>query len=236
MDEDRLLALLERFQAERVEYILVGGHAVRLNGFVRSTEDIDILLPSSVENGRRVIRALGFLQSSAELQPEWFVVSPDGPENIRVADDLLIDLLFAANGETYESLRPHVRTIDILGVQVRTLDIEGLLKTKTNYRGKDLADRQVLQSLQAVVPTMQQLKNTRLIRIHGSDAIDKLGFDLASRTVVVVFKGGDTVYGYPNLSDDEVEGLLAVLENGQSLGHFVATVIKPNHDHERVQL
>ena len=62
MGEDSLLRLLGRFQAEGVQYILIGGQAVRLNGFLRATEDIDILLPSSIENGRRVIRALDFLQ------------------------------------------------------------------------------------------------------------------------------------------------------------------------------
>ena len=64
MKPDALLDLLQRFQVEGVAYVLVGGHAVRLNGFTRNTEDIDILLPSSVENGRRVIRALSFLPSS----------------------------------------------------------------------------------------------------------------------------------------------------------------------------
>lgn len=147
MQTDALLDLLRRFQAEGVQYILVGGHAVRLNGFVRATEDIDILLPSSLENGRRVIRALAFLESSAELRPEWFEVSASEPENIRVADELLIDLLFAANGETYDSLQPHVRTLDVQGVPVRTLDIEGLLRTKTDWRDKDRIDREALRRL-----------------------------------------------------------------------------------------
>jgi len=147
MEQDALLDLLRRFQAEGVQYILVGGHAVRLNGFVRATEDIDILLPSSLENGLRVIRALGFLASGAQLQPEWFEVPPGEPENIRVADDLLIDLLFAANGQTYESLADHVRILTVEGVDIRTLDIEGLLKTKTDYRDKDRIDRDVLERL-----------------------------------------------------------------------------------------
>jgi hypothetical protein len=146
-DSDGLLKLLARFQAEGVQYILVGGQAVRLNGFARFTEDIDILLPSSVENGRRVIRALDFLPSSEELQPEWFEVPPGEPENIRVADELLIDLLFAANGQTYESLRDHVRVTTLEGVAIQTLDIEGLLKTKTDYRDKDRIDREALERL-----------------------------------------------------------------------------------------
>lgn len=149
MDQDALLKLLARFQAEGVQYVLVGGHAVRLNGFVRATEDIDILLPSSVENGRRVIRALDFLASSKDLDPAWFEVPPGDPENIRIADDLLIDLLFAANGQTYETLRDHIRTLHVDGVEVRTLDIEGLLKTKTDYRDKDRIDREALNRLKS---------------------------------------------------------------------------------------
>ena len=125
MKPDALLDLLQRFQVEGVAYVLVGGHAVGLNGFNRTTEDIDILLPSSVENGRRVIRALSFLPSSQELVAEWFAPPADEPENIRVADALLINMLFAANGQTYESLQDHVRTLTVDGVRICTLDIEG---------------------------------------------------------------------------------------------------------------
>ncbi len=151
MNPDALLDLMRRFQAEGVQYILIGGQAVRLNGFVRATEDIDILLPSSLENGLRVIRALGFLSSSRELDPAWFEVAQDAPENIRVADDLLIDLLFAANGQSYTSLLPHVRTLEVDGVSIRTLDIEGLLKTKTDYREKDRIDTEALLRLKRLL-------------------------------------------------------------------------------------
>ena len=151
MNPDALLGLLRRFQAEGVAYVLVGGHAVRLNGFNRSTEDIDILLPSSLENGRKVIKALSFLPSSQELEEEWFAPPAGEPENIRVADELLIDLRFAANGQTYESLQSHIRTLNVEGVAIRTLDIEGLLKTKTDYRDKDRIDREALERLRKLL-------------------------------------------------------------------------------------
>jgi hypothetical protein len=145
--EDDLLELLARFGREQVEYVLIGGHAVRLNGYVRGTEDIDILLPSSIENGRKVIRALDYLPSSAELDPAWFDVDPEAPDNIRIWDKVVIDLLFAANGQSYESLRDHIRQVDLHGTSVRVLDIEGLLKTKTDFREKDLLDKSVLQRI-----------------------------------------------------------------------------------------
>jgi hypothetical protein len=144
-----LLHVLKRFQEEGVRYVLVGGQSVRLNGFLRNTEDIDILLPHSVDNGLRVIRALNFLPSAAQLDAQWFASSTEEPENIRVADDLLIDLLFAANGETFDSLQAHIKTLQVEGVTVQTLDIDGLLKTKTDYREKDVLDKQALRRLQA---------------------------------------------------------------------------------------
>lgn len=96
-----------------------------------------------------MIRALSFLASSAELEPGWFASSAVEPETIRVADELLIDLLFAANGQTFESLQDHVRCLQVDGVEIRMLDIDGLLKTKTDYRDKDRIDREVLLRLKA---------------------------------------------------------------------------------------
>ena len=148
-DGQSLSRLFEGLHREGVEYVLVGGQAVRLNGFVRATEDVDILLSQSRENGERTKRALSFLASAKEIDPTWFEPSPTGEvENIRVADDLLVDLLFSANGETYLTLQPHIRTIDLEGVPVRVLDIPGLLKSKTDYREKDVLDRSVLTRIQ----------------------------------------------------------------------------------------
>ena len=144
---DPLLRLLRRLHEGGVRYILVGGQAVRLNGFLRATEDIDLLLPLSRPNGEQLIRALDFLPSAKELDPGWFDSDSGSSENIRIADDLLIDLLFVANGETWESLQPYVTTIDVEGVPVVTLNIEGLLRTKTDYRDKDRIDREALTRL-----------------------------------------------------------------------------------------
>jgi len=145
---DPLLRLLRRFRDEGVEYVLVGGQAVRLNGYLRATEDVDVLVKPTRANGEKIIRALSFLVASRELDAAWFVPSEDGNvENIRVADDLLVDLLFSANGETYESVQPYVRELVIEGTPVKVLNIDGLIKTKTDYREKDLLDKQMLSRI-----------------------------------------------------------------------------------------
>lgn len=145
MTPDPLLHLLQRFHDERVEYVLVGGQAVRLNGFLRATEDIDVLIKATRLNGEKIKRAMNFLPAAIDLKTEWFVASQgEEIENIRVADDLLVDLLFSANGQTYESVQEFVREIVIEGVLIRVLDIDGLILTKTDYRDKDMLDKQVL--------------------------------------------------------------------------------------------
>lgn len=145
---DPVLGLLQRFQQEGVEYVLVGGQAVRLNGFLRATEDVDVLIKATRENGEKIKRAMSFLAAAKDLDPEWFVNKPGNEvENIRVADELLVDLLFAANGQTYESVQPYVRGLTVDDVLIRVLDIDGLLLTKTDYREKDLLDKQVLSRI-----------------------------------------------------------------------------------------
>lgn len=144
---DPLLRLLARFGEEGVEYVLVGGQAVRLNGFLRATEDVDVLIRPTRENGKRVKRALDFLASARDLDLAWFEPQAGEVENIRVADDLIVDLLFAANGETYESVQPYVRELTVEGVPIRVLNIDGLLRTKTRTREKDLLDRRMLERI-----------------------------------------------------------------------------------------
>jgi len=144
---DPLLRLLSRFGEEGVEYVLVGGQAVRLNGFLRATEDVDVLVRPTRENGVRIKRALDFLASARELDPAWFEPQAGEVENIRVADDLVVDLLFAANGETYETVQPFVRELTVEGVPIRVLNIDGLLRTKTRTREKDLLDRRMLERI-----------------------------------------------------------------------------------------
>ena len=71
--------------------------------------------------------------------------------------------------------------------------------------------------------------------VPNSDAVQFLGYDPPTRMVAVVFRERHTVYGYPNLSDDEIRRFIEVRERHESLGNFITTVIKKNHDHERVE-
>ena len=142
-DVEDLKLLLGAFNAHGVDYLLIGGYALYALGYQRGTTDIDVVLRPTLEQGERVRSALLLLPDKVaeELLPQWFVEG----ETIRVADAFVVDLMFSACGETYESLQPHAVTIDFEGVPIRTIDLEGLLKTKQSSRDKDKFDRIVLE-------------------------------------------------------------------------------------------
>lgn len=140
---DDLKTVIRSLNDNGVEYLLIGGYALFAHGYYRATTDIDILVPASVEQGEKVRQALLVLpdQVTRDLDPEWF---KDG-ETIRVADAFVVDVMFNACGETYATLAQYCEIIDLDGVPVRTVSLEGLLRTKQSVREKDMADRIVLQ-------------------------------------------------------------------------------------------
>ena len=63
-------SLCKALNAENVQYALIGGFAVILQGFVRGTKDIDLLVEAASENVRRLKRAMAvFLTTRSTSSP-----------------------------------------------------------------------------------------------------------------------------------------------------------------------
>ena len=58
MDRDELLRVLQAFQMEGLEYVLIGATAMGFHGLVRATEDLDLFVRATPENIDRLRRAL----------------------------------------------------------------------------------------------------------------------------------------------------------------------------------
>ncbi|MBE0596327.1 MAG: hypothetical protein IH614_03555 [Desulfuromonadales bacterium] len=146
---DDLKMLIASLNARGVDYLLIGGYALFAHGYHRATTDIDLLVPATREAGARVREALMVLpdQAAREIDPAWF----EEGENIRVADVFVVDVMLNACGETYETLRPYAETVDLDGIPVRTVNLEGLLLTKRTMRDKDISDRIVLERALEIV-------------------------------------------------------------------------------------
>ena len=120
---DDLKKVIRSLNEQAAPYLLIGGYALFAHGYHRATEDIDLLVPSDREAAQALIAALLVLpdQASSGLDPAWF----EEGENIRLADEVVVDLVFNTCGETYESLLPCVEAIDWDGIPVRTLSLAG---------------------------------------------------------------------------------------------------------------
>lgn len=138
-----LKTLVRALNAQGADYLLIGGYALFAHGYHRATTDIDMLVPATREAGRKVREALMVLpdQAARDIDPAWF----EEGENIRVADAFVVDIMLNACGETYDTLVRYAETVDLDGLPIRTVNLEGLLRTKQTRREKDVADRIVLE-------------------------------------------------------------------------------------------
>jgi hypothetical protein len=130
--------------AAGVRYVLIGGFAVILHGFVRTTKDIDLLVDPSADNVRAVRRGLAALpdNAAAELQDD----DVDRYGVVRVADEIVVDLMGRACGLTYrDAVSAGVDTFDIDGVAIPAATKSFLIRTKETVRDHDKLDVRYLQ-------------------------------------------------------------------------------------------
>ena len=112
---------------------------------MRATEDIDLLIDASPGNVQRVRRALAKLPDGAARD-----LSDDDVERytvVRVADEIVVDLLKLAGGVSYDDARSDVEHVVIDGVRIPFATAELLWRTKQTVRDKDMLDRTFLAQL-----------------------------------------------------------------------------------------
>lgn len=149
-----------------VDYVVVGGLAVILHGYLRATADLDLAIGLSPDNAKRGMDALGSIGlrprlpvslddfTDADKRADWLhnrnmLVFPlwDPANPIRSVDVFIDEPL------TFRDLLADAVIKDIEGLQVRIASIPHLIEMK-QYAGRtrDLEDieklRQIMQSAQ----------------------------------------------------------------------------------------
>jgi hypothetical protein len=139
-----LVQLLNRFE---VQYMVIGGAAMALHGLPRMTKDIDLLLPVSVQNNERLIRALQALPENKTGIDGLRLECMNKGHSTALEGDITIDLLYVAASQSFETLAAHIKTVMFAETPVVTLDIDGMILSKTTPRASDLDDRLKLNRL-----------------------------------------------------------------------------------------
>ena len=121
------------------KYVVIGGFAIRAANYIRSTMDVDLLVATDAANEARVFAAVATLPDHAarELQPgelQQYSV-------IRVADEILVDLMGSAGGIDYAEAAKDVVVRDVDGVPIPFASPRLLWRMKAvTHREKDAAD------------------------------------------------------------------------------------------------
>jgi len=139
--------LLVEFNAHRVEYLVVGAHALAAHGHVRATKDIDVWVHATPQNARRVKAALlafGAALHGASLEE---LSEPDFMLQLGVAP-VRVDILTSITAVRFEEAwASRLQTI-FDGEPVGVLSREHLIANKTaTARPQDLADVDTLKRL-----------------------------------------------------------------------------------------
>jgi hypothetical protein len=136
--------LLESFNAQKVEYLIVGGYALAFHGAPRFTGDIDLLVKPDTENARHILAALNdFGFGSLNLNESDFTKQGNivqlGVPPVR------IDIVTSLTGVDWDKAQAGKVAGDYGGVSVYFLGKkEFILNKKATGRKKDLADIEAL--------------------------------------------------------------------------------------------
>ncbi|HYR57361.1 MAG TPA: hypothetical protein VEO95_01980 [Chthoniobacteraceae bacterium] len=140
-------SLLVKLARARVDFLVAGGIAVCLNGFVRTTQDLDILVESSPENLARLLACLaefgeGFAR---ELTPADFPLEEGA---VRVIEDFTLDIFTLLRSRTFADFIRTAHAIEVGGATVRYLSSEALIELKSRSpREKDQLDVAALRRI-----------------------------------------------------------------------------------------
>ena len=140
-----LLRICAALNAAEARYIVIGGMAMVLHGFNRGTEDIDLLVDRAVENIQKLREALSILPDNAIQEVRDTDIEEYGV--VRVADEVVVDLMGSACGIDFEAARGEIDWREIEGVRIPFASPSLLLKTKQTVREKDAIDRLYLMRL-----------------------------------------------------------------------------------------
>ena len=144
---EKLLVLLAD---ANVEFVLVGGLAVALQGYVRFTEDVDLLMDASPDNVMRLLTTLasygeGFAR---ELSPQDFTVEEGALRVVEEVEQCQIDLFTMLSGRKFSDVVKDADTFQIQGREIRYASKSSLIGWKEkSVREKDRLDALALRRL-----------------------------------------------------------------------------------------
>lgn len=132
--------MLSAFNAEGVEYLVVGAYALAAHGLPRATGDLDFWIRRTPENADRVLRALAAFGAPAGRVTRDDLLTPDVVLQLGV-EPSRIDILTTIDGVEFDEAQANRLVARVDDVDVPLLGLAELIRNKRAVgRPKDLAD------------------------------------------------------------------------------------------------
>jgi len=140
---EQIVAIWNSFFENKVKYITIGGFAVNIYGYNRSTGDIDIYLEDTIENRINLRKALKSINLGDFETIETMQFIP-GWTDFSLNYGLRLDVMTAVKGledKTFSSLLEDATIVMIGETPVYFIDYDNLIiAKKASNRPKDLID------------------------------------------------------------------------------------------------
>ncbi len=123
----------------KVEYLLIGGYAVGMYGYVRNTQDIDFWVSLEPANVERMTRALGDFGFS---DPEIPAILSEPKSILRMGNPpLRLEITTTISGVEFAECYANRLEIEVDGTKISVIGLNDLKQNKkASGRNKDLAD------------------------------------------------------------------------------------------------
>jgi hypothetical protein len=140
-----LVSLCRILNKNHIEYAVAGGYACALNGHIRMTEDIDLLIKDTDENLNNVVKAIHeiFPDLNEKIAPN------DIRDNVvlKIIDYMEIDFSIKAWNVTYSDAEHDIKHVMIDGIDIPYLGVDMLIRSKETMREIDQWDVKILREI-----------------------------------------------------------------------------------------
>jgi hypothetical protein len=140
--DDGLLRFWKGLNHNGVLYIMVGGFAVNMHGYIRATADADLLLKDDLENRQRLRKAFSELGYGDFVSLETTQFVP-GWSQFYIEDGIVLDIMTSLKGVdlSFDECLKMASVAELDGIKVPFLHINHLIDNKKVVnRPKDQLD------------------------------------------------------------------------------------------------
>ncbi len=125
MDRDELLNLLRAFEAQSLEYVLIGATAMGFHGLIRATEDVDLIVRATPDNLARLRRALKAAYTEDpnidQIRDDDLLGEYPSVRYYPPSGDLFLDVMTRlGEAARYDTIEAEIKELDGIHVRVAT--------------------------------------------------------------------------------------------------------------------